>query len=560
MKKFLNLTVSLALGLSTIGSLAGCGPQGSQYDETKTQLFVGFVNGGFGEVWLNTLSDRFEDLYKDVPFEDGKMGVEIIPHPSKTDYVATRLEGKLDSNGQDVMFVESWFPYELNSDKILDITDAVTTPLTEFGENKSIQDKLTPEYVKAFKDENNKYNALPWYEGYYGIMYDVDLFDKETLYFAPDSNEFINDLSEEKSYGPNGRTGIVDGKDYSFDDGLPATYEQFFVLCDELVSRGIIPCIWSGEHVYETNKTVMGLHVDYEGAADASLNMTYSGTAHNLIEVDANGNITKRGDVEINASNGYELMKQAGRYYALQFAEKLVDNADYYHWLSFSGSNSHTGAQEEFLYSSYSSKKTPIAMLLDGVWWENEADDIFKSMETGGYGQAASRKNRKFGFMPFPKATADKVGEDLTVANMATGIIVNGNIANYKVDLAKKFVRFLHTDASLKEFSKITSVMRPFNYTLAETDLQNLSYFGKSLVNVHNIASQVVLNGTSQLYVQNQAELILYENYTTKIDSLPYVVPFSTFNNNNISAKDYYLNGLSDWTATTWAGKYSKFF
>ena len=43
----------------------------------------------------------------------------------------------------------------------------------------------------------------------------------------------------------------------------------------------------------------------------------------------------------------------------------------------------------------------------------------------------------------------------------------------------------------------------------------------------------------------------LNENLATGID---------TFNNNNISAKDYYLNGLSDWTATTWAGKYSKFF
>ena len=555
-RKILSIALSIALGTS---AFAACGDGETGYDETKTQLFVGFVNGGFGEVWLNTLAERFEKAYESVSFEDGKMGVEIIPHGSKTDYYTPNMTGKLDSNGQDVMFVESWYPYELNEDKLLDITDVVTQPLTKFGENKSIEDKLTSEYIKAFKDDG-KYYALPWYEGYYGIMYNVDLFESEALYFAPDSNEFISNISEAKSYGPNGRTGVVDGKDYSFDDGLPATYEQFFILCDELVSRGIIPCIWSGENVYETNKIVMGLHVDYEGKEDASLNMSYSGTAHNLIEVSEDGKISKRGDVEITASNGYELMKQAGRYYALQFAEQLVEDADYYHWLSFSGANSHTGAQEEFLYSTYSSNKTPIAMLLEGVWWENESDDIFKSMEQGGYGSGAARKNRKFGFMPFPKATDDKVGEDLTIANTATGIIVNGNIADFKIELAKDFVRFCHTDVSLKEFSKITSVMRPFDYKLDNSDLANLTYFGKCLSNIHNIASQVVLNGTSQLYVQNQAELILYETYTTKINGLPYSVPFDTFNNESLTATDYYLNGLNDWTATTWAGKYSKFF
>lgn len=557
MKKF--LTVTLA-GVLALGTLSGCGGKKPSIDETKTQLYVGFVNGGLGEEWMHSVIARFEDKYKDVPFESGKMGVEIVPHGSKTDYDARKLVGKIGTNGQDVMFVESFYPYELEGD-LLEVTDMVTGKLTEFGENKSIEDKMTAEFINAHKDSNGKYYAIPWYEGYYGIMYDVDLFDKEKLYFALNSDDFISDLSEAKSYGPNGKTGVGEnGQDYSYDDGLPTTYEQFFILCDEIVSRGLIPCIWSGLQVDETNKTIMGLHVDYEGKANATLNVTFKGTAENLITVSENGTITKREDVEITPANGYELGNQAGRYYAYKFADQLVSNPDYYHWLSFSKSNTHTGAQEEFIYSSHSSKKTPIAMIFDGVWWENESDDIFESMVNGGYGQSVARKNRRFAFMPFPKATEDKVGENLTVANINSAIIINGAIADYKVDLAKKFVQFCHTDESMSEFSRITSMMKPYDYVMKQADLDNMTYFGKSLANVHNTADKVFLGSSSRLYQHYQGHFTLYDTYKTYINNLPYTTPFSTFKDEKISAAEYFNRSLKDYTQTGWTEKYSMYF
>lgn len=561
MKKFWSVSMAGLLTASALGTFAGCNLFGGgvKIDKTKTQLYVGYVESGLGKAWTESLFRRFEEFYATTPFEEGKTGVQIVPHGSKTDYDARKLRGKLQGNGQDVMFVESFFPFELESE-LLDITDWITEPLTEFDESRSIENKMSTQFIDAHKDEKGKYIAIPWYESYYGIMYDVDLFDSELLYFAPDGS-FVQSLEDERAYGPNGRTGEINGVDYSFDDGLPATYEQYFELCDELVGRGLIPCIWSGQWVAETNKTIMGLHFDYEGAQNSALNMSFDGIATNLITVDKDGNVEQRDPVTITSANGYELANQAGIYNALKFAERLVANPDYYHWYSFSNAISHTGAQQEFLYSSYSSKKTPIAMILDGVWWENEADQIFKDMVNGGYGQKVSRANRRFAFMPFPKATEEQVGENLTVANLNTAVIVNGYIPKNKINLAKKFVQFAHTDVSMSEFSRLTSIMKPYDYKVTDEDYEKMSHFGKSLSNVHDAADKVFLGSTNGLYKYNQAQLTMYDTYTTEIDKLPYSVPFDTFYNMpNVSAEEYFLNGLTDATEQIWRSKYSKYF
>lgn len=561
MKKIFSISMAGILAVSSMGVLAGCSLFGGgiKIDKTKTQLYVGYVESGLGKAWADSLFAKFEKEYANVSFQEGKTGVQIVPHGSKTDYDARKLRGKMQGNGQDVLFVESFYPAELESE-LLDISDFVTQPLTEFGEDRSIEDKMTTQFINAHKEAKGKYIAIPWYESYYGIMYDVDMFERELLYFAPDGS-FVQSLDDEKAYGPNGRTGIIDGIDYSFDDGLPATYDQYFELCDELVGRGLIPCIWSGQWVAETNKTVMGLHFDYEGAENSALNVSFNGVATNLIEVDKDGNVTKRDPVTITSENGYELANQAGVYYALKFAERLVANPDYYHWYSFSKAISHTGAQQEFLYSSYSSKKTPIAMILDGVWWENEADPVFNDMVNGGYGQKASRANRRFAFMPFPKATEEKVGENLTVANINSAIIVNGYIPKYKIELAKKFVQFAHTDVSMSEFSRLTSIMKPYDYKVSDEDYENMSYFGKSLSNVHDVADKVFLGSTNSVYKYNQAQLTMYDMYNTEIEKTPYATPFDLFYNMpEVTAETYFLNGLSDSTEQIWKSKFSRYF
>ena len=44
-------------------------------DENKTQISVATWDGGLGSAWLENAAARFEELYKDKSFEEGKTGI-----------------------------------------------------------------------------------------------------------------------------------------------------------------------------------------------------------------------------------------------------------------------------------------------------------------------------------------------------------------------------------------------------------------------------------------------------------------------------------------------------
>ena len=80
------------------------------------------------------------------------------------------------------------------------------------------------------------------------------------------------------------------------------------------------------------------------------INYDFDGTiAKDLVVLDANGKITKdsNGNIvteekAINSSNGYDVARQIGKLYAMQFIEKLITNVNYYNKDAFTGSFTHT--------------------------------------------------------------------------------------------------------------------------------------------------------------------------------------------------------------------------
>lgn len=130
-------------------------------------------------------------------------------------------------------------------------------------------------------------------------------------------------------------------------------------------------------------------------------------------------------------------------------------------------------------------------MLIEGAWWEEEASDVFRAMsESMADGEKYSRKNRRFGFMPMPHYddayyNGSKIGQKNTlVSSNYALVIINKKIQPFKLDLAKKFLRFTSTDAMLQRFTETISVTRPFNYELPEDKLSAMSTFGQSLYNI----------------------------------------------------------------------------
>ena len=88
------------------GGLTACGDS-QGIDETKTQLYIGNFDGGFGDEWLSVLGDRFEELHANDSYEDGKLGVEIIVDPGTDNYTDTTIVSTMPSNRQDIYFTQN---------------------------------------------------------------------------------------------------------------------------------------------------------------------------------------------------------------------------------------------------------------------------------------------------------------------------------------------------------------------------------------------------------------------------------------------------------------------
>ena len=89
MKKFSKF-LALALAGVTMLSFGACGGGGgTTADENKTALYIRYYNAGFGNRWLTAAEERFEKMYENVSFEQGKTGVDIIidPSDSKSDFM-----------------------------------------------------------------------------------------------------------------------------------------------------------------------------------------------------------------------------------------------------------------------------------------------------------------------------------------------------------------------------------------------------------------------------------------------------------------------------------------
>ncbi|MFR6640367.1 MAG: hypothetical protein ACLUSP_02670 [Christensenellales bacterium] len=57
----------------------------------------------------------------------------------------------------------------------------------------------------------------------------------------------------------------TDGKPNTDDDGLPATYDEFFALCDKMKSEGVTPICWNGLAVEYLTDFAKSLAADYDG-------------------------------------------------------------------------------------------------------------------------------------------------------------------------------------------------------------------------------------------------------------------------------------------------------
>lgn len=557
---------SLLLCAVMMLTMAGCADldveppnaENVQVDTTKAQLYVANWNGGFGTEWLSNSAKRFEEKYKDVEFIPGTKGVQILISNSKTP-AGTWLD-TADSSINEVFFSEH-FTYGdfVSKGAALDITDVVTDELSastvlqsitgstiDMGDTGTVADKLT-EQQNEYYNVDGKYYALPHYMGSMGIVYDIDLFEDERLYFAADkdngNNGFIIRDDDVRSNGPDGVAGTDD-------DGLPATFDEFYALCEYMKEKSIVPLTWSVSAYM--NKLLAGLYAQNAGYEEYMLNYTFNGTSNTLLD----DNLQPMGPVEITPENGYMLARQEGLYASLNFIYNIVTRQLYGAQYCFSSAMTHLEMQEEFLKSRFNAKPD-IAMLVDGNWWENEANAVWTEMENT---PGASKSERNIGFLPLPFLNESLVGTKRTlVDDTYSAVFIKSGIAEEKIPLAKLFVQFTSTEAELQQYTVTVGQPRNFIYELTDEQYEGLSAFQKSVWNLKKEADVVYPYSDSPLF-EAYPSAFKYENFfNSSYMGISYAQPYQDFykaSTSGLDALQYWLGHISLTSKSAWENAY----
>ena len=515
----------LPLSALLVVSLTSCKKKGMSHDvDGKAIINIANYDGGVGYDWITTIVNRlntqFADYQDDTLRSKGLKGV-YFNVDTNTSYYGQKLE----SGGliADIYFTEMVdYAFLARKGLFLDVSNVIKESLEEFGDTGSIEDKLDPSMRAYLQCINNKYYGLPFYEGFYNMIYDVDVFDANQAFFSKEGVLGEVSTSDNLSAGPDNVEG-------TWDDGLPRTYAEFDVLMDSLSGSYTNIALCKNATSY-ADRYLQNLYANYEGKEQSLLNYTFSGTANNLATVSGNVVVKDANPTPITQyKDGVELQRQIGKYYALDFMQNHLLNG-----------NLVTGGTDievfkDFINTKYGSspKQNSYAFMIDGSWWENKAKPTLQSDEARGGGKL----NRRFGILPAPKVNNSELGKKQTCVSLNSAFcFVSANTVYPQ--LAKKVFKAFHTQQSLSTFTSSTSMTRAFNYTLTSEDLANTSYFAKQLIDMKN-TYDVVYPVSSVTQAINKKSDFNMEKYpwsiTANVSS-----PFTQMNSNKETAISYF--------------------
>ena len=548
MKKGVKIIAAL-MSLATCFTVAtGCGGRANvdqTTDNTKTQLYVKYYNGGFGEEWLNKLVAEFEAAYANESFEAGKTGVQIMK-----EFTRGQLTGpsSMKGNRNNVYLMEDVDYYTYASEGVLmDISDVVDdyaiTGLNQKETDRKISAKI-PGIYDEFLKIDGKYYALPLFETSINLNYDIDLFEQKCLYFADGKTAegfteddykdegkigelFVADKTDERSAGPDGKKGTDD-------DGLPATYADFRALTIYMKIVSVTPFVWNGYETGYLTGLINDMWANNEGAEQMKLNFTFDGTAKTLVDtIGSDGSVTLKGDTVITADNKQLLQRQKGKLDALRFAELLLDdgtgrsNSRNYYSKSFESSFLHTNAQNYFIDPEANGiGDNPIGFLVDGGWWYKEAKVT----------------DRNIGILPLPKTDASKIGTPNTkVCDHVSYIFIGNETPAAVVPLAKAFVSFINSDYALQTYTQYTSTMRAMDYEMPEATLATMNAYGRSVYANKKTSDTTVLPWVPvSAAARSNASYLAYRTYGFSVNSADYTPLVYLNDHKDVTPEQYF--------------------
>lgn len=498
-------------------TMMACGPTGGEVidsvDKTKIQLNVFSYNGGVGSEWLDKVIERFEADYKDATFSNGRTGVQVVPDKTKSDVFSN-----MGTNNNHVIFSEVGNYSQLVTQKsVLDISDIMDKPLNELtktADTKTLKSKMYDETIDFYSFSGGKIYALPHYSFFSTLTYNKQLLTDKNLYFAKDydvngdlDSKFIHSAFEDKSCGPDGIYGTDD-------DGLPATYTELFDLFNMMKNKNVTPITWAGGEMVSSgyvNYLLNNVYLSLAGKDQARLNYTFDSKDKTITIVEKfEGGKAVTKEEKITADNYKKLNSELAKYQAIKVVDTILDNALWQSGDCDSTTTTMLSTQQNYI-ESYNGG-TPIAMIVEGSYWYNEADNAGYIEDTKNRFTDFDAKNN-YQILPLPRVyegtykdvEGKEVGKAVYADQADSLAVINANIAGDKelVELAKTFLAYCYTDESLKEFTETTRVTRSLKYAV---DVNKLDAWGKAVWNYTKAADLLLPYSSNSLYLNNRTQ------------------------------------------------------
>ncbi len=471
-KKVLALTMALAMA-APMAACSGKLLEGGVPDD-RVELKISLYAGGYGTQWMDELIDRLnasQETYWYTRLDDNK---------TASNEIAGRILGTLvDAD----IYVTS--PADVDElvvkEKLVDLSPVYN--YTPEGEDQMIKEKTKGYhyYEKFFSDDNGIY-VMPAFVSVNGLVYDHDLFKKMGWLYTDDNTE-------------NGLTKGADGKEGTYDDGLPVTYAEFKSLCDTIAGAQYTPFIYGDAIGFgQMQRFFECIWAQYEGIENYNISMNYNGTY-----ISSDGTETL-----ITPETGWKLYSdeklQEGRIKAMQVASEMVFHSSKYMYSDRAGM-SHTDAQGVYV-TSHATKQ--IAMLFDGGWWENEAQRAFAEDAKNTNEDYAFGK-RDFRIMPAPTFEGQHSSMDgkhavhggvggsaFAVKPVVKDPKISDEQAAIKTEGIIQFFKEYSSDWNCKNYTKLSGCIFPMEYEMTQEELSGISKFAQNVFEIYNSDSTIM--------------------------------------------------------------------
>lgn len=473
------------------------------YDKSKTQIFISVNNGGYGLSWI-------QDIAKEYSATNAKYEIIIKGEKVSEPEIMNAIKS---GTAYDAYFTTGTnFNEGIYSNYFEDLSDILAS--TAPGDTVKIEDKLQNKdrWIAASQKNGAGCYMLPYADSILGYVFDYKQFvENGWLNFvdASDSAElneliaqgftytisgsrvqFVSSMNETNYktgdfFTTKGRDGLYD----TYDDGQPDTIAEWDLMLAKIVASGSKSFLWTGKYDNYCDEIFLSVLAQYLGYENYLTFLTY----------DSNGRSVKLNNgtqVPITIDNGYQVYSMDGIKQTFEFVKKYMDDSMYYNPNSIKNGTSNIDAQNLYLLGlSGASGSIPTAMLVEGVWWENEAKTMFKTLYSQG------KKSFEYGtgdyrYMLFPQMEnsfgLDGSGNGSIMCSKDTGaFVVTASTNQEKLNTLKEFIVLTLNNENLAKFTTTSGSMRPYDYSLTDTQYQSLSKFSKTVINIYQDKSNV---------------------------------------------------------------------